>query len=386
MREIDAHVRHTVTRLLSEYTGGNARLIGAEAWRRQSGAQQRRLQPDLIVDAAGIRFVVETKASGAAAPVAAGLRALEAYRTALEGHERATYASLPLLVVPFMGEVGQELCAEASASWLDLAGNARIVAPGLRVWIDGRPSVATRHLSPANPFAPRAARIPRRLLLAPERAWTQHALVEETGLDKGFVSKVVGALVRQELLTVERGPYAPANARVGSRRTLHVVDPDALLDAWREAYAFDKHDVHRGIIAARSGPELLDRLVARFGEPDAPVGRYAATGLAAASRLAPYADFRTVTFYCDELPAPDVLDELGFEEAERGGNVWLVVPNDAGVFDGAEPVGGVPCASAVQTYLDLFAHPERSRDAAAELRSVYLTSHWHGSVRDGLEG
>jgi hypothetical protein len=385
MRAVDAHVCHTVARLLSEYTGDEARLVATEAWEGQPGAQQRRLRSDLIVDAAGIRFIIETKASGAAAPVAAGLRALNAYRTALEGRDRGAHLNVPLLVVPFMGEVGQELCAEAGASWLDLAGNARIVAPGLRVWVDGRPNVAARRPSPVNPFAPRAARIPRCLLLAPERAWTQHALVEETGLDKGFVSKVVGALVGQELLAAERGRDGPAKAGAGSPRTLRVVDPDALLDAWREAYAFDKHDVHRGIVAARSGPELLDRLAARFGKSDGPAGRYAATGLAAASRLAPYADFRTVTFYCEELPRPGVLADLGFQEAERGGNVWLVVPNDAGVFDGAAPVEGVPCVSAVQTYLDLFAHPERARDAAAELRARCLSSRRWASAPQGSE-
>jgi len=368
VREIDAHVRHGITRLLAEYTGEEARLVAPEAWGRQLGTQQRQLSPDLVVDAAGIRFVVETKASGAAAPVAAGLRVLKAYRSAFEAPDRRARRSVPLLVVPFMGEVGRELCTEAGISWLDLAGNARIAAPGLRVRVEGRPNVDARRTSLVNPFAPRAARVPRRLLLAPERAWTQHALAKETGLDKGFVSKVVGALVSQELLALER-----EKAGVGAPRTLRVVDPDALLDAWREVYAFDKHDVHRGLVAARSGPELLERLAARFGESDRPAGRYAATGLAAASRLAPYADFRTVTFYCEELPSASVLADLGFQDGVRGGNVWLAVPSDMGVFDGTATAGGVPCVSAIQTYLDLFAHPERARDAAVEVRAQCLS-------------
>ena len=44
---------------------------------------------------------------------------------------------VPLLVVPFMPQSGREHCREAGVSWLDLSGNARIVAPGLYVYVEG---------------------------------------------------------------------------------------------------------------------------------------------------------------------------------------------------------------------------------------------------------
>lgn len=131
MRDAESHVRHTVIRLLSEYIGPEAHLVAAEAWGDSAGAGERRHRPDLVVDVAGLRFVIETKASGAAAPVAAGLRALDAHRTRVS-RARGPHTGVPLLVVPFMGDIGQELCEAADASWLDLAGNARITAPGLR--------------------------------------------------------------------------------------------------------------------------------------------------------------------------------------------------------------------------------------------------------------
>jgi hypothetical protein len=32
-----------------------------------------------------------------------------------------------------MGEVGRNACEEAGVGWLDLTGNAHIIAPGIRV-------------------------------------------------------------------------------------------------------------------------------------------------------------------------------------------------------------------------------------------------------------
>ena len=371
MRELDGHVRHTIIRLLSEYTGQGVHAVAPQPGQRQQG-----LRPDLVLNAGTLRFVVEVKASGAAAPVAAALRALEVYRTAWAADEETTTTVVPLLVVPFMGDVGKGMCSQSDISWLDLAGNAQFTAPGLRVWIEGRRNTSERRTPAANPFAPRAARITRHLLLAPKRVWTQTTLAQETGLEKGFVSKVVRALIRQELLTDARDQRSSASPNEPGSRSLRLVDPNALLDAWREAYDFEKHDVHRGVIAARSGPELLNRLAIHFKAQKGSRGRYAATGLAAAARLAPYADFRTVSIYCEELPEPEVLADLGFQPAEQGGNVWFVIPNDSDIFAGTQEIDDIPCVSAAQAYVDLFAHPERARDAASELRARCLSWDW----------
>ena len=100
---------------------------------------------------------------------------------------------------------------------------------------------------------------------------------------------------------------------------------------------------------------------------------HAATGLAAAWRYAPHAMHRIVTFYVEAPPSPAWLDSVRFRSEEHGGNVWIVVPKDEGVFMGVEERAGVPCVSPVQVYLDLLAHPERAREAAEELRKTVLT-------------
>jgi hypothetical protein len=63
----------------------------------------------------------------------------------------------------------------------------------------------------------------------------------------------------------------------------------------------------------------------------------------------------------------------GFRSEERGANTWLVVPNDEGVFEGAEDRDGVPCVHPLQAYLDLKGQPERATEAAADLRKQLLT-------------
>jgi hypothetical protein len=150
---------------------------------------------------------------------------------------------------------------------------------------------------------------------------------------------------------------------------LKVADYDALLDAWREAYDFSKHHIVRGHIAARSGDEILHRVSDQLKRDKLD---HAATGLAGAWLLNQFAGFRLVVFYVDQMPPAEVRQAMGFHEEQKGENVWLVVPNDEGVFDGAAESGGIRCVHPVQVYMDLKDQPERSAEAAEQLRAKLL--------------
>ena len=152
---------------------------------------------------------------------------------------------LPLIVVPFMGPVGRDLCEKSSVSWFDLSGNAKIVAPGLRIWIEGRPNKYSDRGRPPNVFASKSSRIARQLLLQPQRFQTQAELARQTGLGDGYVSKIVRRLEQEQ--------YLDAND-VGAVRPR---DPNLLLDAWHGAYDFSRHRIIKGHVPARSGDELL---------------------------------------------------------------------------------------------------------------------------------
>ena len=73
------------------------------------------------------------------------------------------------------------------------------------------------------------------------------------------------------------------------------------------------------------------------------------------------------------MPTKKLLREIEFNEEPRGANVWLILPDDDGVFHGCNEQAEVRCVSPLQTYLDLKGHPERAKDAAVELRREHLS-------------
>lgn len=297
-------------------------------------------------------FVVECKTSGEAAPVGLAARRLRQFV------EEWKKGAIPLVAVPFMGEVGKRLCEEAGVSWFDLSGNGRIQAPGLRVQIEGKPNRFKRVGRPKSLFAPKSARITRWLLMEKNRDFSQRELAQLSGLDEGFTSRIVRGLEEQNLIS---------RSKDGSIRVAHY---ETLLDAWREAYEFSKHRILRANMAIRSNDEALQRLsTALQGENI----EHAATGLAGAWLLSGFAGFRLVVMYAAKLPSAALQKEMGLHEVPRGENVWIVRPNDCGVLQGSEAVGGIICAHPVQVYMDLKNHPERAKEAAEELRKKFLT-------------
>ena len=88
--------------------------------------------------------------------------------------------------------------------------------------------------------------------------------------------------------------------------------------------------------------------------------------------LNPFAGYRLAVVYVEKMLSSEARQEMGFHEQPKGENVWLVVPNDEGVFHGAADRDGIRCVHPVQVYLDLKNHPERSEEAAAQLRLKIL--------------
>ncbi len=314
------------------------------------------IQTDLLVSAGGFKFAVECKASGQAASVAMGIRSIRHFVEASRGKY------IPLLVAPYLGEIGQTLCEEAKVCWLDLSGNARLIAPGRRVSIEGKPNLFKHSGRPSSVFAPKSARIARLLLIEPERAFSQRELAKASGLDEGFTSRIVRQLETQRLVT---------RAASGA---VSVTNFDNMLNAWLEVYDFSKHHIVRGHIAARSSDAVLRQLSTQLEQNKI---EYAATGLAAAWLLNQFAGFRLVAFYVKQVPSAEVCQKMGFYEEPRGENVWLVEPNDDGVFEGSSKRDGINCVHPVQAFLDLKNQPERSAEAAEELRLKFLKKDQH---------
>lgn len=268
-----------------------------------------------------------------------------------------------------MGPIAREHCREVGVNWLDLSGNGDITAPGVRILVEGQPNLYKQPGRPSSAFAPKSSRIARWLLLHPEQSVSQREIARATDMDEGFTSRIVSRLEEDEL--VARDPDGAIRVR----------DPDLLLDAWRQDYDFSKHQVLRGHVAARSGEALVRQVSGQLHDLEV---QHAATGLAAAWLLTRFAGFRTVAIYVTEVPSSGALGRLGFREDVPGANLWLVVPNDEGVFHGAGDRDGVSCVHPVQVYLDLEGQPERSEEAAQHLRAelFYVLRNFGTGVRD----
>ena len=311
---------------------------------------------DALLRAGECHFLVESRSTSSASSVHMAAKHLHQLAAAYGQDSPAATIVVPLLAVPYMGEVGRRICAAEGLSWLDLSGNADIRAPGLRVFITGHENQFKKRGRTATAFAPQASRLARQLLLGEQREYTQKELVDLTGLDQGFLSRVLRSLVEKGL--VER-----------RARAYEVTSRSLLLESWQEVYDFTKHQIIKGHIPARTSEDLLSSLSTTL-DNDGVVS--AATGLAGAWLLTHFASFRLATFYVSHQPSQELLATLGFREEEKGANTWLVIPNDEGVFVGREQREGISCAHPVQVYLDLSFHPERAREAAERVRAMYL--------------
>ncbi len=313
---------------------------------------------DGFFEIAGTRFAVEVKANSRSAGVAQGIAQLISYR------EQVPDAPL-LLVVPFMGEAGQELCNRANVNWLDAAGNAEIHGTTLHVVVRGRKAdrdeVGASSDQSLNPFGRKAAGLVHALLVDPHRRWTRRELHEETDLDLGYVSKIVTALVRSGLTR---------EALIMKTRTLEVIDPTRLLDTWSERY-IRPHVAFHGLVAARDGFAATEKLRAILSEADV---RFALTGLSAAAHYTNFGSFRRVEAYVSGWLPQQVLRQLTVDGDTRGRNI-LLYADEKNSRIGVETANGMNFASPIVTYLDLAGAPERAEEARDEMRT-YLMKSW----------
>ena len=345
MRISERQAIHQAAQRLSEVLAVPSHAVNVNHERRFGG-----WQVDAVVETGPFDFAIEWKASGSLGNVFQAVHQVQAL-----ANELPTKIT-PLLVVPFMGESARTYCDEAGIAWLDLSGNAKIIAPGLYVHALGHDNKFRRPGRAESAFGTKGSRVARWMLMNPDQVIRQRTLAASVGLDEGYASRVVRRLIEIGLLERVDGG-------------IRVPDADNLLDAWRDEYRFEKHTTTEGHIAVAAGEDILPGVARALDESEVD---YAVTGLAAAWQLTRYARYRLSTVYLGTAPSTELLKALDFRETSRGSNTWLVEPRDEGVFSGVTQIEGIPCVHPVQAYLDLKSHPERANEAAEELRGRLL--------------
>lgn len=281
-------------------------------------------------------------------------------RTALlQLRHLATYYgedATPVLIAPYLSAAARALCREHAVGFLDLEGNVQLVFGSVFIerTVASKPVAERRDLRSL--FKPKSARMLRIMLRDPGRPWRVAALAEAAGISLGHASNVRAGLLDREWAKV-------------SRDGLSLCDPDALLDAWREAYeppSGKRHGFYTPLHGSALEHAVRDAL--RAG-----TGLMTLASFSAAQWLAPYARTATQYFYADEAGLEQLRSALKLSPALKGENAVVMTLEDHGPFrDTVEPAPGVICTSPVQTYLDLAVAGERGREAADHLRQHQL--------------
>lgn len=265
--------------------------------------------------------------------------------------------AVPVFIAPYLSPEARALCQAMGAGYLDFEGNARIVFDGVFIerTVPHTPPADRRELRSL--FKPKSAQVLIALLEDPQRAWRVTELAAAAQVSVGHVSNIRAGLLDREWGRV-------------SASGLSLSEPNALLNAWRDAYR--QPAGHR---LARYSPlhgKELEKIV-RDLRINMTAGQLALASFSAARWLAPYAKTTTEYFYVDAIGADLLAEALKLTSPAMGENVVVFVPKDEGMFRNTlEPAPGAVCTGLVQTYLDLAIAGERGREAADHLRQERL--------------
>jgi hypothetical protein len=309
--------------------------------------------PDATLQAswegAKYRFVAEIKGRSTPRVVAEAIAQARDFADRLGGQ--------PLVVVPYLSPERLQQLERVGVSGIDLSGNAFVVVPGkLLVLRTGAPNKFRESYPIRDVYRGNTALVARALLIRPrtESLADLSQFIRHRGgsITLTTISKALRRL-EDDVLVERRGGRA------------RLLQPEALLDKLAGAYRPPK--IRRRII----GSTTLDRagLAARFA---ATRSKMVLTGQSSTDRYAVMGREDRIRFYTDSIAT--LLGSLGgeFTEGERFANLELIETYDSAVYFDVRRSGDIPCASPVQTYLELASGDKREQETATQIRSFIL--------------
>jgi hypothetical protein len=268
----------------------------------------------------------------------------------------------PLLIAPELRPRILDFCREKRLAAVDLNGRTYLRAEGLLVDRRQLPGRDFRfELEPRNVFVGKSARIIRSLLTERDHVWTQSQIVDRTKASSGLVSRITQHLISQGFIEKQ------------SPREFLVSNPLGLIDTWVKADDFQRRTTTSRYSAFGGSPiEIAHQLHAWAGEQAVSI---AFTQWIAGWLRHPYTEPVVTSAYVSRLPDAATLERLGLRPVTEAGKVWLLVPDDEGMFLETQNIQDLPLASDAQIYLDLQGTGLRGPDQAAALRN------WEGFCR-----
>ena len=263
--------------------------------------------------------------------------------------------AVPVLIAPYLSEGARALCRQAEIGYFDLAGNAGLDTPHIFLHVAQRADESARKRRIRNPFAGKAERVVRRLLLEADKHWAMRELARSSSVSLGLASMVTSSLADTGLV---------AKGRSG----LNVYDPAGLLDAWKQSY-----DLRRSAFRIYRSDVPVAALQARLlAQGDLGGARYALTLWSGAHSLLrqPGAPPHLALYW---LGNPDQLGSILRLEDVGKTAVFVFQPYDESVlWEARETDEGLFVVHPLQLFLDLGSGDEGERRLAQRVRERLL--------------
>jgi hypothetical protein len=256
----------------------------------------------------------------------------------------------------------EKLSAE-HRGWVDESGEANVnLKTGLVIVREGRTPQAASEMS---------VRWTATMLAAAEAALagitpTVQAVEKATGMSRGAATNALFRLEKLNLVERTQGSRGPGSAR-------HIVDPDALLDAYAIAAASLRIKKHVVRVHRLWNDPLLTFETEIARTLDRTASAWAVSGGAASILLAPYlSDVTVVELYVDDdlfANRDQLAGALGGKAVDRG-HVIEVRALPTRMSSMGPILHGIHVALPARVYADLLAAGGRSEEAAQHLRET----------------
>lgn len=240
-------------------------------------------------------------------------------------------------------------------------GELWIHAPPIHVERPARRRAAALASAPAAPFAIRASRVPRWLLLHAGDSPSLRELGVAVELSESVVSRTARALADDGLIAIEADP---ADARI---RRARLRDSGGMLDAFEGAFAGRRLRRQTWDVGARDVPEAMRRLRRAAKRLRLP---YVVGGLAGASFIRGVVEAVGVEAWIGRDTIDRWMDELTAIPSRPGpGRLTVQLAPDPFVLSLSTRREGFEIADPVQLYLDCRRSGERALEAADAIRA-----------------
>jgi hypothetical protein len=270
---------------------------------------------------------------------------------------------VPLLVAPFLNPEMRERCKDRGVRYLDLSGNVWIETPAILIEKEAPRNLYPHQAKRRSPFADRASLI-LRFLLSESRPATLARIGAATGLDSGYVSRIVRSAADLRYATVM------------SDGQIRLINHEAMLGDWTAVYNWRRNPCSSYFLkeSSESFPDRLRDVLSRSRK-----SRCALTMHAGNNRVSPFVAYGVWHLYVERPDLErELVEKLRLERVpEDAGNVAFLTPYyRSSVFFNARMVEGLEVVSDLQLYLDLRHYPVRGVEASEEILTRRLRPGW----------